>query len=732
MSDINKNQIDLISKNFIPKEFIPSEKDQFFYRNKKAGKIQCRKLYANEIEILIKNNNFAENWNEIMVTDQFDPNLVKNCEFFGRITIGRLTPLYLEYHDLKLPVGISNSTIISCDIGDDVVIRDVHYLSHYIIENQCILFNIDEMITTDHSKFGNGVIKEGEDESVRVWIEISNENEGRKVLPFESMIPADAYIWSKFRNDKKLMNQLQKITDKSVDKKRGYYGTIGKNSIIKNSRIIKDVNIGENAYIKGANKLKNLTILSSKDEPSQIGEGVELVNGIIGYGSKIFYGSKAVRFVTGRNTQVKYGARLINSILGDNSTVSCCEILNNLIFPFHEQHHNTSFLIATTIMGQSNIAAGATIGSNHNSRSPDGEIIAGRGFWPGLCTDFKHNCKFASFVLIAKGSYQNELNIQYPFSLVSIDKTDNMVTIMPGYWFLYNMYAMARNTNKFKKRDKRKVKIQNIEFDSFAPDTISETLTAIERIEYLIGEKLIKDTGKDKITKEEAIKHAKEYISNDNNIGKITLLDKSSVKKTGAKIIKPLKGLKAYKEICLYFSLNNIISFFNIDINTDFSDFINKLKSIYNKKLHTKWWNIGGQIICNEDLENIKDDIKNDKLSSWDDIHNSYNEAWQIYPEQKTRYAVYVLEKIIEKQLNNITKEEWNKIFDAVIEISNKICSLSISSREKDYTDPFRKMQYENNKEMEAVLGKISDNSFLKELKEQTATFNKILNALKK
>jgi hypothetical protein len=43
-------------------------------------------------------------------------------------------------------------------------------------------------------------------------------------------------------------------------------------------------------------------------------------------------------------------------------------MLSNLIFPGHEQHHNNSFLIAACIKGQSNMAAGANIGSNHNSR----------------------------------------------------------------------------------------------------------------------------------------------------------------------------------------------------------------------------------------------------------------------------------------------------------------------------------------------------------------------------
>src|SRR4030042_6240352 len=236
--------------------------------------------------------------------------------------------------------------------------------------------------------------------------------------------------------------------------------------------------IGSHCYIKGANKLKNLTINSDEDEPTQIGEGVELVNGIIGFGCHIFYGCKAVRVVLCRNSNLKYGARLINSMLGDNSTISCCEVLNNLIFPAHEQHHNNSFLIAALVLGQSNIAAGATIGSNHNSRANDGEVQAGRGCWPGLCVTMKHYCRFASFTLLAKGDYPAELDITLPFSLVANDTTHDRLMLMPAYWWLYNMYALARNTWKFTSRDKRVTKTQHIEFDSLAPDTVEEIFAA--------------------------------------------------------------------------------------------------------------------------------------------------------------------------------------------------------------------------------------------------------------
>jgi carbonic anhydrase/acetyltransferase-like protein (isoleucine patch superfamily) len=312
-----------------------------------------------------------------------------------------------------------------------------------------MVVNTNELATTSVSKFGNGILKHGEAEDIRIWMELCNENGGRKVIPFNGMLPGDAYLWSKYRDDEKMLDKFKIFTEKQFDVQRGYYGKIGDRTVIKNCKIIKDVWIGSDAYLKGANKIKNVTMNSSPEAVSQIGEGCELVNGIIGFGCRIFYGVKAVRFFMASHSQLKYGARLINSYLGNNSTISCCEVLNTLIFPSHEQHHNNSFLCAAVVMGQSNIAAGATIGSNHNSRSPDGELIAGRGFWPGLCVSLKHNSRFASFTILAKGDYPSELDIPLPFSLVSNDVSNDELHVMPGYWFIYNLYALTRNEWKY-------------------------------------------------------------------------------------------------------------------------------------------------------------------------------------------------------------------------------------------------------------------------------------------
>ena len=483
---------------FVEKEYLPEGKDEFYLRNEqtKAPANGWRHLRSDEIERLVKNNNSCENWDDFLVTDEFSPKQIKNNKFYGLVRIGEVRDAMLQYHDLRLNVGITNSVITSCDIGNNCAIHDVHYLSHYIIGDNCIIFNIQEMCCTNHAKFGNGIVKDGEPDEVRISLDLMNETGCRKVYPFDGMIAADAYLCAKFIDDKPLQAKLAYLTQTRFDSRRGYYGTIGTQCVIKNSAIIKDVKIGDCCYIKGASKLKNITINSSSEEPSQIGEGVVLVNGIVGYGCHIFYSCIAVRFVLGNNSNLKYGARLIHSFLGDNSTISCCEVLNNLIFPAHEQHHNNSFLVAAVLMGQTNIAAGATMGSNHNSRTNDNEIQAGRGFWPGLCSSVKHSSKFASFTLLSKADYPTEMNITLPFSLVNNNVSHNELEVMPAFWWMYNMYALARNAWKYQKRDLRKRKFQHIEFDAYAPDSMEEVISGRKLLEIWTAKAWLRTQGK--------------------------------------------------------------------------------------------------------------------------------------------------------------------------------------------------------------------------------------------
>jgi len=682
MNIIKKHLVNELGYNFIEPQFIPKGKDEYYlrYEQNSTGK-EYRNLTAYEIEVLVRNRNTSDDWNKILVSEEFSADLVRNCKFHGLVRIGKLEPYYLEFHNLRMPVGLYNCNIISCDIGDNVCFDNVNYLSHYIIGNEVMLANINELACTDRAKFGNGILSEGEDPRWRVVLELCNENGGRAVRPFEAMLPGDAHLWSRYIADEAFINKLTEFTDKESDSRRGHYGEIGDRTVIKNCKIIKDVKIGSDAYLKGANKIKNITIRSDAERMSQIGEGCELVNGIIGYGCRLFYGVKAVRFVMASHSQLKYGARLINSYLGNNATISCCEVLNSLIFPAHEQHHNNSFLCASLIMGQSNIAAGATIGSNHNSRSPDGELIAGRGFWPGLCVSLKHNSKFASFNILAKGDYPAELNIGLPFTLVSNDTANDKLVLMPGYWFIYNMYALERNAWKYVDRDKRTDKIQHIEYDYLAPDTINELFDALKLLQSL-------KPNEDGVAVAEGIE----------NSSRIT------------EIVKVPQSIALFKELIQYYSVAEIVK----HIGRSKPDSFETLKKSLSAKIQrSKWLNIGGQLIPEEEVKRLIRQVKSGKINSWDEVHDFYLKQGNEYAQQKLHHAYTSLLEILNITPRQFTPALFKDLLQQMIATRKWMCKGIYESRAKDYSNPFRRMVYETTEEMNKVVGRLEDNSFI-------------------
>ena len=730
MNQITKTPISGLGYDFIDQTYIPKGKDEYYLRNiQNPNANQYRQLTTKEIKQLVANGNSSDNWKNVLVTNGFDCSLVQLCKFYGLVRIGKMEPYYLEFHDIRLPVGLYNSSIISCDLGDNVVVNNVNYLSHYVIGNEVIIVNVNEIEVSNHAKFGNGIIKKGEKESVRIWLELCNENAGRSVMPFDGMQAADAWLWTRYRSDEMLMQKFKEFTERKFDNRRGYYGMIGDRTVIKNSRIIKDTLIGTDAYIKGANKLKNLTINSSAESPTQIGEGCELVNGIIGFGCKAFYGAKAVRFILASHSQLKYGARLINSFLGDNSTISCCEVLNSLIFPAHEQHHNNSFLCASVLKGQTNMAAGATIGSNHNSRGADGEIIAGRGFWPGLCVSLKHNSKFASYTLLAKGDYPAELNIPIPFSLVSNDVANDKLIIMPGYWFLYNMYALARNSGKYESRDKRSFRNQYLEYDFLAPDTVNEIFDALELIEKAVGNNQYRGNGTKSMPNEKAILLGRKLLNHKNEIDQAEILvdgiENSSRK---VQLVKANEAYHLFRKLIIYYGVTQLLNHMEKEKLHSIEELVKSL----GRSSRQEWLNIGGQLVPKPVLNKLIKGIHQGHVKSWDEVHQYYKESSELYPLHKCQHAFASMLEILDIEPASFSKKIFLQLLQQAVETKTWMVNEIYETRAKDYANPFRKMVYESEKEMETIIGSLKDNTFIRQQQQELAGFKKRVAAISK
>jgi len=762
---------------FIKKDFIPEGKDEFYLRKEQNPK-KFRNLREAEIEDLKIQNNYSDNWGLVLVQDDFDSSLIVGNRFYGLVRIGKLEKNILCFHDFEQEEGLYNSVFISCDIGNHCAINGCRYISHYIIQDNCILSEINELQTTNHSKFGNGVVKEGEDEEVRVWIDIMNEKGGRSVSPFVSMTAGDAYLWATYRENKKLMERFSSFNYLICSKSRGYYGVIEHDCVIKGCGIIKDAYFGPECYVKCANKIKNVSFLSTVEEPVQIGEGVEIVNGIVGSGSRIFYGCKAIKFVMGDNCNLKYGARLIHSILGDNSTISCCEVLNNLIYAGHEQHHNNSFLIASFIKGQSNMAAGANIGSNHNSRGNDGEIVAGRGFWPALSSTLKHNCRFASYVLITKGDYPHELNVELPFSLLADNICEHRREILGGYWWMYNMYALERNSWKYGVRDKRKDPKQIFETDYLAPDTINEIRKALFLISlwtaksYLrkydkkywnsqIGDlkeaNFLKNCSVKELLKTKNRIEAKAWNNSSKkekemacllaNLGKAMIMEKPKLieefevfgehiesSATPVLVRKVVQSFNAYREMLIYYGvrecslwckktglkLADLKKKVSASSLVDFGEDKLSFYDYFEKIGKIKWENVGGQLVPHKRVEKLFEEICNKKINNWNSIHEEYKK-WEIsYPEDKAIDGYLSLCEVTEQME---VEDQRDQLLESALRIRSQITEQVKFTKVKDYENFYRTVTYRNEKELNSVLGEVENDSFIINSKKQESSF---------
>ena len=359
--------------------------------------------------------------------------------------------------------------------------------------------------------------------------------------------------------------------------------------------------------------MKNVTIKSSLSQPVQIGEGCELVNGIIHPGCHIFYGVKAVRFVVEENASLKYGARLINSVIGANSNISCCEVLNALTYAFHTQHHNNSFLCSAFVKGQSNVAAGATLGSNHNSRSLDGELTANRGFWPGLCTSFRFPSKFSSFNMVAKGHYPYEINNPFPFALLLNSLSHHELHIMPDFLLAENAYFLFRNKIKFKQRDQRRDKTIAWEYDFIAPDTIQQIEKSLPLLQACLS------IGEDAVDSQS-----------------ICEIERS---KRPVIIRHVRRSIASYQEVLKLYLAQMLIHYFE---NHAWADFEAIAKTLFPLQEHYEWENVGGQFIPQAKVRAMLHAVKGRKIRQWSEIHAFYQAEALQYDSEKLIHALWV------------------------------------------------------------------------------------------
>ena len=278
---------------------------------------------------------------------------------------------------------------------------------------------------------------------------------------------------------------------------------------------------------------------------------------------------------------------------------------------------------------------------------------------------FKHSSRFASYCLLAKADYPAELDITLPFALVNNNAAKDCLEVMPAYWWMYNMYAMDRNSKKFAKRDKRKLKAQHIEFDNLAPDTAEELLHGME---LLRGWMAKAENG-------------------------TVYADGMEKGKRRTVVLKAKEGLRAYEEMLVFYAMKYLTATYGDTLPP---------QSLAEGARQTGWVNLGGQLVAANDMEQLIADVEQGRIASWKQLNERLDNLWEAYPVQRDTHAYHVLCALA--GVDTLDESLWQRYRAQYTDILDYIEQQKKVSREKDNVNPFRNMTYWDDDERRAVL----------------------------
>ena len=124
-----------------------------------------------------------------------------------------------------------------------------------------------------------------------------------------------------------------------------------------------------------------------------------------------------------------------------------------------------------------------------------------------------------------------------------------------------------------------------------------------------------------------------------------------------------------------------------------------------------------------DSLSHLLQQVNSGTYTSWDEVHDFYKEEGKKYSEYKLHHAFASLLELEQLTIDDITTELFNDLLQKALITKEWMMTNIYHSRAKDYQNDFRKMVYNNDAEMEAVIGKLEDNSFIRQQREELETF---------
>ncbi len=437
-----------------------------------------RKLNQEEISQLENQNCYSDDWSKVEVVNGFKTSRIRSVNFSGNIKLGKFENEFI-FSNIKKPSGIYNASLHNCTIGDNTYIAHIrNSLSNYKVGKNVYIENVDVIEVEGKTSFGNGL-----------QINVLDETGGRKVPIYNELSSHLAYILAMYRHRPKMIDSVRKMIDDYSEKVSSTEGSIQDNSKILNSRIIRNVHIGKNSVIEGAEQLINGSLNSSSEDPIYIGSGVIMRDFILSSGSHISDSAIVEHCFIGQSCKLGKDYSAEHSLFFSNCVGFHGEACSIFAGPYTVTHHKSTLLIAG-MFSFLNAGSGSNQSNHMYKLGPIHQGIVERGSKTTSDSYLLWPAKVGPFSLVMGRHYKNSDTSELPFSYL-IESNDESI-LAPGV----NLRSVGtiRDAQKWPKRDKRKdpKKLDYINFKLLSPFTIQKMINGrnlLLKLQEYSGEK---------------------------------------------------------------------------------------------------------------------------------------------------------------------------------------------------------------------------------------------------
>lgn len=303
-----------------------------------------------EIDFLRANSCIADDWSRVWVKDGFNPKRVFQCRFSGIVRLGNFEGTFTLPGGIVKKAGVRYATLHNVTVGDDSCIENIHnYIANYEIGRHTYIKNVSLIYMDGPSSFGNGV-----------EVSVLNETGGREVPIHERLSAHEAYIMTLYRHRPQLISAMKSIAEDWKRSRTSSAGSIGSDVMMLNVNTVKNVRIGDSAWVEGCDVLENGTVVSNAAAPVHIGNSVSCRDFIISSGSTVDDGANLLRCFVGQSCHLGRGYSATDSLFFSNCHGENGEACAIFAGPYTVTHHKSTLLIAGMF---SFMNAGS--GSNH-------------------------------------------------------------------------------------------------------------------------------------------------------------------------------------------------------------------------------------------------------------------------------------------------------------------------------------------------------------------------------